>query len=113
MMIRIIKACRKAADTKPDGYFNATWSLFDRGIGSLCYQDKWNLFDQLIISGNLLGKDRSTLKFWKAEIFNRDFLTTQEGKRKGYPWRTFSSNTFINGYSDHFPVLIYFLKEIR
>ena len=79
-----------AADTKPDGYFNATWPLFDRGIGSLCYQDKWNLFDQLIISGNLLGKDRSTLKFWKAEIFNRDFLTTQEGKRKGYPWRTFS-----------------------
>ncbi len=22
------------------------------------------------------------MKFWKAEIFNRDFLTTQEGKRK-------------------------------
>ena len=109
----VLQARRKAKDTELDGYFNATWPLFDRGIGSLCYQDKWNLFDQLIISGNLLGKDRSTLKFWKAEIFNRDFLTTQEGKRKGYPWRTFSSNTFINGYSDHFPVLIYFLKEIR
>lgn len=109
----VLKARRKAADTEPDGYFNATWPLFDKGIGTLCYQDKWNLYDQLIISGNLLGKDRSTLKFWKAEIFNRDFLTTQEGKRKGYPWRTFSSNTFINGYSDHFPALIYFVKEIR
>lgn len=109
----VLKARRKAKDTEPDGYFNATWPLFDKGIGSLCYQDKWNLFDQLILSANLLGKDRSTLKFWKAEIFNRDFLTMQEGKRKGYPWRTFSNNSFINGYSDHFPVLAYFVKEVR
>lgn len=109
----ILKARRTISKTEPDGYFNATWPLFDRGIGSLCYQDKWNLYDQLIISGNLLGKDRSTLKFWKAEVFNRDFLTTQEGNRKGYPWRTFTNNTFINGYSDHFPTLIYFVKEVR
>lgn len=109
----VLKARRKASDTEPGGYFNATWPLFDKGIGTLCYQDKWNLFDQLIISENLLGKDRSVLKFWKAEIFNREFLIQQEGKRKGYPWRTFYNNAFINGYSDHFPVLIYFVKEIR
>lgn len=109
----VLGATRKAADTPEGGLFNATWPLFDRGIGSLCYQGKWNLFDQLIISDNLLTKDRSQLSFWKAEIFNDDMVTQQEGKRKGYPWRTFEGNTFINGFSDHFPSLLYMVKRIQ
>ncbi|MCD8184764.1 MAG: endonuclease/exonuclease/phosphatase family protein [Bacteroides sp.] len=109
----VLKARKKQSEVEPDGLFNATWGLFEKGIGSLCYQNQWNLFDQLIISANLLGKDRSTLKYWKAEIFNRDFLLQKEGKYKGYPLRTFSGNVFQNGYSDHLPSLIYFVKEIR
>ena len=88
------------------------WEFWSKGIGSLGYQGKWSLFDQIIVSESLLGKDRSSLKFWKAEIFNKDFLTVQEGKTKGYPHRTFSANTFIDGYSDHFPTLIYLVKEV-
>ncbi|MBW9200113.1 MULTISPECIES: endonuclease/exonuclease/phosphatase family protein [Bacteroides] len=110
---KVLGAKKNKKDVKPDGYFNATWKFFDEGIGSLCYQDKWNLFDQQIVSGNLLGKDRSTLKFWKSEIFNRSFLIQQEGKYKGYPLRTFSGTTFQNGYSDHLPTLTYFIKEIQ
>lgn len=109
----VLKARKKQSEVEPTGLFNATWGLFEKGIGSLCYQNQWNLFDQLIISANLLGKDRSVLKYWKAEIFNRDFLMQNEGKNKGYPLRTFNGNTFQNGYSDHFPSLIYFVKEIR
>lgn len=108
----VLQARRKAKQVREGELYNATWPLYDKGIGSLCYQGKWNLFDQIIISANLLGDDRSTLKLWKVEIFNRDFLTTPEGKNKGYPWRTFSNNTFINGYSDHFPVLLYMVKRL-
>ena len=110
---KVLGAKKHKKDVKPDGYYNATWKFFDEGIGSLCYQDKWNLFDQQIISGNLLGKDYSTLKFWKSEIFNRPYLIQQEGKHKGYPLRTFSGTTFQNGYSDHLPTLTYFIKEIK
>lgn len=108
----ILQAKRRAEDTSNDDLFNTTWPLYDKGIGSLCYQGQWNLYDQIIISGNLLGNDRTTLKYWKNEIFNRDFLFEQEGKRKGYPLRTFSGRRFQNGYSDHLPSLIYFVKEI-
>ena len=108
----VLQAKRKEKDTKENELFNTMWPLYDKGIGSLAYQGKWNLFDQIIISGNMLGKDRSTLKFWKAEIFNEDFLTEKEGRYKGYPMRTFRGNTFINGYSDHFPTLIYLVKEV-
>lgn len=108
----VLDAKKRQEDVKPGGLFNTMWGFFDRGIGTLSYQNKWSLFDQIIISENLLGKDRSTLKFWKAEIFNRDFLLQKEGKQKGYPLRTFSDNKFMNGYSDHLPVLIYLVKEI-
>lgn len=108
----VLKAKKKQKDVKSGGLFNPMWELFDKGVGSLSYQGRWNLFDQIIISESLLGKDRSALKFWKAEIFNRDFLIQKEGKYKGYPMRTFSDGKFINGYSDHFPTLIYMVKEI-
>lgn len=110
---KVLGATRKAADAKGIGYFNATWQFYDKGIGTLYYQDKPFLFDQQIISANLLGKDRSTLKYWKAEVFNRDFLVTKEGKRKGYPFRSFDGNVWQNGYADHFPTITYFVKEIK
>lgn len=109
----VLGAKRHQKDVKPGGLYNATWGFYDKGIGTLVYQNKWNLFDQIILSESLLGDDRSTLKFWKAEIFNREFLFQKEGKNKGYPLRTFSGDTFINGYSDHFPVLIYLVKETK
>ena len=109
---QVLGAVKSVREVKPGGYYNATWKLFEQGVGSLCYQNQWNLFDQQIVSGNLIGKDRSTLKFWKSEVFNRPFLIQQEGKYKGYPLRTFSGTTFQNGYSDHLPTLTYFVKEL-
>ena len=108
----VLNAKKRQEDVEPGGLFNPMWTFYDRGIGSLSYQGQWNLFDQIIISHSLLGQDRSTLKFWKPEIFNRDFLIQKEGRNKGYPLRTFSEGRFINGYSDHFPVLVYFVKEM-
>ncbi len=108
----VLDAKRKQSEVKPGGLYNTMWDFYSKGIGTLSYQGKWSLFDQIILSEPLLGKDRSTLKFWKPEIFNRDFLIQKEGKHKGYPLRTFSGNTFINGYSDHFPVIIYLVKEL-
>lgn len=110
---RVLGAKRKTADVKPGGYFNATWSLYDKGIGTLYYQDQPNLFDQQIVSANLLGTDRSTLKYWKTEVFNREFMITKTGKRKGYPLRSFDGNVWLNGYADHFPTISYYVKEIK
>lgn len=109
----ILNAKKKQTDVLPGGLFNTMWAFYDRGIGSLSYKGQWNLFDQIIISESLLSKDYATLKYWKSEIFNRDFLIQKEGRNKGYPLRTFSEGRFINGYSDHFPVLIYMVKWVN
>jgi hypothetical protein len=71
------------------------------------------LFDQIIVSGNLVGNDRSTLKYFKSEIFNKDFLKQSSGKYKGYPLRTHAQGRYLNGYSDHLPVIVYLVKEAK
>jgi len=106
-------AKKEIKEVKDGDLYNTLWKTLDMGVGSLAYNDQWNLFDQIIISSELLHADRSKLKFWKAEVFNRSFLTQQEGKFKGSPWRTHSGGAWTNGYSDHFPTLIYLVKEVK
>jgi hypothetical protein len=107
-----LKAKLKADQVKPGELYNPMWELYNKGIGSLAYNDQWDLFDQIIVSYGWLGKDYSTWKFHKAEIFNRDFLKQKEGAYKGYPLRTHAGGVWQNGYSDHFPSMIYIVKEV-
>lgn len=108
---KVLGAVKKQKDVQPGGYFNAMWEIFSSGIGTLAYNGKWNLFDQMILTSNLVGNDRSTLKYFKTEIFNKDFLKQENGKYKGYPLRTHAQGRYLNGYSDHFPVIIYLAKK--
>ncbi|MFH0864654.1 MAG: endonuclease/exonuclease/phosphatase family protein [Bacteroidota bacterium] len=94
--------------------YNPMYNLFKKeGVGSLAYRDNWNLFDQIIVTGTLLGDDKSTYKFFKAKIFNKNFLTQKEGAFSGYPFRTYVGTTYMGGYSDHFPAYIFLTKEIK
>ena len=112
--VRIVLDAKKYADqVGKGGLYNTMWQHYDRGVGSLGYQGKWNLFDQIIVSEPLLSTDRASLSYWKSEIFNPEFLITQEGRYKGYPFRTFAGNVFQNGFSDHFPTLIYLVKDLK
>jgi hypothetical protein len=94
----------------PGGLFNPWMALYKKGIGSLSYQRKWNLFDQIIVSYGFINARAGKWKFYKAEVFNRDFLKNSFGRYKGYPYRSFSGNRWIKGYSDHFPTIIYLTK---
>ena len=109
----VLGAKKEIKDVKEGDLYNTLWKTLDMGVGSLAYNDQWNLFDQIIISSELAYADRSKLKFWKAEVFNRSFLIQQEGRYKGSPWRTHAGGAWINGYGDHFPTLIYLVKEVK
>jgi outer membrane protein OmpA-like peptidoglycan-associated protein len=109
----VLDAKRYISDVKKGGLYNTMWPIFAKGNGSLGYQDTWCLYDQIIVSYDWLGNDFSSLKFIKPEVFNKPFLTEQTGKRRGYPLRTHASGVWKNGYSDHFPTLIYVLKDVE
>lgn len=89
--------------------------LVKEGTGTLSYQGSWNLFDQILLTPNMVNtdgkKDFSTLKYWTRQIFRRDYLMNNEGRYKGTPKRTHASGIWLDGYSDHLPVVVYLLKE--
>ena len=58
-------------------------------------------------------KDFTTFRFYKAGIFNKNYLVSKKGRYKGYPHRSFSNGGFTDGFSDHFPVYVYLIKEIK
>ena len=93
--------------------YNTMAPILKRGIGSLGYQDNWNLFDQIIVSQPLLGDDKSSFKFHSATVYNKNFLTQKGGRFNGYPFRTFSGGAYTNGYSDHFPTFIYLVRDLK
>jgi len=101
-----------AEGMKADEFYNPYAKLHAQGIGSLGYRDSWNLFDQILVSKGLTGKDYSSYVFYQAKVHNIKFLTQQEGRFKGYPWRTYSYGAYIGGYSDHYPVYIYLVKKL-
>ncbi len=99
-----------------DDMYNPWYNiLVKEGRGTLQYQGKWNLFDQIVMTPNLLdktgSKDFSELKYWKNQIFRRDYLFQESGKYKGNTKRTTAGGVWLNGYSDHLPVVTYFVKE--
>lgn len=114
------KSCAKALGAVRDidkaaehGFYNPWWKVLDMGVGTLAYKGAWNLFDQIIVSGNLANAPDGKLQYWKCEVLNRDFLKDKNGNRQGYPLRTFSAGMHLDGYSDHFPVEIFLRKAVK
>ncbi|WP_053970999.1 endonuclease [Mangrovimonas sp. ST2L15] len=94
------------------GIYNPYESFYRKGLGTTAYRDAWSLFDQILISKPLLDKDFSTFKFYQAGIYNKNYLVGKYGRYKGYPLRSFADGGFTDGFSDHFPVYVYVIKEI-
>ena len=111
---KILGAKKNINDIKKNDLYNPFETiLVDEGVGSNAYRDKWQLFDQIILSKPFLDKNYKDYQLYKAGVFNKSFLINKKGKFKGYPFRSFSYGTFTGGYSDHLPPYIYLLKEIK
>jgi hypothetical protein len=110
---KVLGARGKQSEVKESGLFNPWFDLYRRGIGTLAYQDSWGLFDQIIVSQAWLDKEQKGYYFYRANIFNKQFMVQQTGRWKGYAKRTWDGMTYNYGYSDHFPTYLSFLKKIN
>lgn len=87
---------------------------FKKGNGTLAYRDSWNLFDQIIVSRNLLRQDFESYQVYQTRIFKPNYLETATGAYKGYPQRMFAGDQYNpQGVSDHFPVYTILLKKVE
>ncbi|MBP0902711.1 endonuclease/exonuclease/phosphatase family protein [Mariniflexile gromovii] len=94
------------------GIYNPYENYFKDGLGTTAYRDAWSLFDQIMFTKPLLEKDYSSFRFYKSGIYNKNYLIEKAGAYKGYPKRSWSYGGFTDGYSDHFPVYVYLVREV-
>lgn len=109
----VLKAKKDREKVGLKGIYNPYEKFFKDGLGTTAYRDAWSLFDQILITKPLLEKDYSSFRFYQAGIFNKQYLINKKGQYKGYPFRSFSNGGFTDGYSDHFPVYTYVIKEVK
>jgi len=104
-IVKILQAKGDTVQKPPEVLFNPALPLYQKGVGSLAYRDAWSLFDQIILSRAWL-EDDAGWQFVEFKVFRPPYLKTPYGQYKGYPLRTYAGNTYLGGYSDHFPVYI-------
>jgi endonuclease/exonuclease/phosphatase family metal-dependent hydrolase len=109
---KVLKSQKDKNKVEFKGIYNPYENFFRNGLGTTAYRDAWSLFDQILFTKPLLGKDYDSFQFYKAGIFNKEYLTTPHGAYKGYPFRSWSDGGFSGGFSDHFPVYIHIIKDI-
>ena len=110
----VLNAKSDKEDVDLKGLYNPYDDMFTKnGYGTTAYRDAWSLFDQIMFTKALIKKDDySSFRFYKAGIYNKQYLTNKRGRYKGYPFRSFSSG-FTGGFSDHFPVYVYLIREVK
>lgn len=105
---------RETIEEMRDGdLFSPFLRMHKDGLGSEEYHGEWNIFDCIFVNGALTDTEASGSlhickigPFYYGSIFDAPFLTQQEGRYAGTPFRTFSGGEFVNGYSDHYPTFI-------
>jgi hypothetical protein len=105
-----IGAKLKKEEVERFGVYNPFEEMAKKGNASLFYRDAGDIFDQIMVSETLIEKDYSSFRYWKAGIYNKPYMITTVGQYKGYPLRHGNNEV---GFSDHFPVYIYLIKEVK
>jgi len=103
----VLCAKTETSEVTATGLYNPWANIYKTGAGTEAFRGNWNLFDQVIISGAFLRNRNHKLLYEKAEIFRPDFIVDHYKGHEGEPHRSFAGTHWINGYSDHFPVILY------
>ncbi|MCI4671676.1 MAG: hypothetical protein MRZ79_26275 [Bacteroidia bacterium] len=106
---RVLGAVGSKEKLNEDQLYNPMSPIFDpENYGSLTYRGRWNLFDQIIISEDLLDGEHS-LSYLpnSAKVFNSEMIRVPNRNTKFVPRRAIFKGKFQdNGFSDHFPVYL-------
>ena len=107
----VMKARFKSENLKPGELYNTVYDHYKKGDGTMAYRDAWSLFDQMVVSQPLVSKKVGGWQLYKSIVWRQPWLLQTEGAFRGYPFRTYVGDLFINGYSDHLPVYLFLLKK--
>jgi len=100
----VLGARKSFEDVKNLRLYNLLYPRYKKGLGTT-YHKGWLLFDQIIVSGNLLTSQTIDCKPEYADLFNPSWLLYFGRNNRPKPNRTYSGK-YVGGYSDHLPVYL-------
>jgi predicted extracellular nuclease len=110
---KVIQAQSDLAQVQAGQIYNPFANYLKQGYGTLAFNGKWNLFDQIMFSHPWLNQQQTSGWFlYKTHIYYRDFLVEPKGDYKGYPKRSWVGDRWNDGYSDHLPVYSVLVRAI-
>lgn len=110
----ILKAKSNRKKIPLKGIYNPYEQMFTKkGYGTTAYRDTWSLFDQIMVTKPLLENDYASFGYYKSGIYNKAYVTNKRGRYEGYPFRSFTDSGFTDGFSDHFPVYVYVIRQVE
>ena len=79
--------------------------------GTYFFSGNWNMLDNIVVSGEMITGNKVKIENRKGEIYRDEWMifTNRNGART--PNRTYVSNKYTGGVSDHFPV--YFKMMVK
>jgi predicted extracellular nuclease len=101
---QVLGAQPNTGDPEATQLVNLMYDEYERGEGSYSYRGKWDMIDNLIVSGNLLGKANGLkTSIDDGRVFRMPFMEFVNNNGEVSPNRTYG-RTYFGGISDHFPV---------
>lgn len=98
-------------EQQPEDLINLLIEEHNKGEGTHVHMEKWQVFDQLIVSQGLLqGKSGLEIEANNAYIFRHEALLHTFDNGDQIPNSTYSGDYYHGGFSDHLPVYLT-LKE--
>ena len=110
-IVKDLKAIKAVNPITGTSLYNLSTSWLEnvQNIGTIKFKDRWQIFDQIIVSGNILNPLSKGMKcdVHSAKIYSADFLITDDLRFSGkVPFRTYSGYKYTGGFSDHLPVYV-------
>jgi endonuclease/exonuclease/phosphatase family metal-dependent hydrolase len=113
-LTQILNASNKRKNVNYRDLYNLMYDSHNTGNeGSITYKNSWQMFDQIIVSPEVLNKGTGYyLSYGDGKVYKGEetLFTNPETKFAG-PNRTYGGNTYYGGVSDHLPVYVILKKD--
>jgi endonuclease/exonuclease/phosphatase family metal-dependent hydrolase len=105
---RHLNALPDTTQNKASNLFNLSAYKETEPTGTIKYQGKWSIFDQIIVSGGMLhAQNRLQTTVDNCHIFRAAYLLEPDTRYAGLkPFRTYIGQKYNDGFSDHLPVYL-------
>ena len=104
-LVNSLKVKNQKSELTTNDLFNCTVATLAAGRGSYFFDSKWQMLDQILVSGQLLD-DNGLIKATDYFVYDDESVMFEHSTDGLRPNRTYSGDEYFGGFSDHLAVFL-------